>query len=740
MNLPSSPSNFSYIAPPSRAFLAKGAFGFPRIRVAACCLAALAATQAGAQEATAENSAPSYLPKSPDVVKLDAITVQSEGDEAYAAKASVTATRTPTPLLNTPQAITVVTRELIDDQAMRSVGDLTRYVPGVGIAQGEGNRDTPVLRGNSTTADFFVDGVRDDMQFFRDFYNIDRVEVLKGPNAMIFGRGGSGGVLNRVTKRASLQPNNELSVSAGQWSQYRATLDTGLALSERVALRFNALHEDSESYRDDVTLRRTGVAPTAAFFLSAETQLHVSYEYFRDNRVADRGIPSFRGAPLAVDAATFFGDPNQSQSESEAHSFQAVLEHRFANGASLRNTSRFSRSDKFYQNVYPGSVNSAGTTVSLSAYNNTTLRDSWNNQTDLVLPFTAGGMSHTFLVGTEVAFQDNENLRLTGYFPTGSGGTTTSVSVPVAQPNVRIPTTYLPSATDANNTTEATTLAGYVQDQIEVTRWLQAIAGLRVERLRIDLTNRRTHTRIDSTDTPVSPRFGLVAKPHATVSLYASSSLSYVPRAGEQLASLTASNRSLAPEKFRNLEVGAKWDARKDLALTIAAYQLDRDNVAITDPADVTRMLLVNGQRAHGLELGFAGRLTPRWSVAGGYALQEGEIRANQSASIVKGARLAQLPRHSASWWNRFEVTDTLAFGVGLVHRDALFPSTDNAVRVPGFTRVDAALYYRLNEHVRAQLNVENVGGRDYYASAHNNNNITPGAPRSFRLTLVTNW
>ncbi|MDX2187564.1 MAG: TonB-dependent siderophore receptor [Opitutaceae bacterium] len=707
-----------------------------RILLSSFC-ALLAVSDTHAQDA----SAPSYLPQRETVV-LEKLTVTGEGEtSAYAVERSLSATRTHTPLVDVPQAITVVTRELINDQAMRSLTDLTRYVPGVGIGQGEGNRDTPVMRGNSTTADFFIDGVRDDVQYYRDFYNVERVEILKGPNAMIFGRGGSGGVINRVTKRASPRDRNEVTVSAGSWDQYRGAIDSNQKLSERAAVRFNAMHEDSRSYRDEVTLKRTGLTPTLGLFLSPSTEVHVSYEYFRDERVADRGVSSFNGAPLRTDASTFFGNPHASTSDAETHAVTLSAEHRFGSGSSVRNTFRFGRYDKFYQNVFPGAVNTAGTEVAISAYNNLNERDNWYNQTDVVIPFQTGSLRHELLAGAEIGLQDNVNVRLTGYFPGASGpASVTSVQVPLTSPRTTVPVTFQPSATDANNSTDALTGALYVQDQVWLTPRLQAIGGIRAERFEVDLTNRRNGTEISANDNPISPRAGLVFKARKNVSLYGSYSVSHLPRAGEQLASLTATNRSLDPEEFRNLEVGAKWEVRNDLSLTAALYQLSRSNVAITDPADSTKLILVDGQEAVGLELGFAGRLTPNWSIAGGYALQEGEIETTQSATVVKGARLAQLPRHTFSWWNRYEVSDRLGLGLGVIYRDSFFPSTDNRVKVPSFVRFDAAVFYRINETLRAQLNVENVGDRFYYASAHSNTNITPGSPRAFRLSLTAQF
>lgn len=694
------------------------------------------ATAAFAQSATT----PSYLPPMEEPMQLEKFEVNGQRDnKSYSIQRSVTATKTDTALVNVPQSISVITRELVDDQAMRNIGDVTRYVPGAGIAQGEGNRDTPVLRGNSTTADFFVDGVRDDVQYFRDLYNVDRVEVLKGPNAMIFGRGGSGGLINRVTKQATGVTTRELSLQVGSWNQYRATVDVGQKVNGALAFRVTGLYEDSDSYRDDVTLKRYGVNPTLSWRLAPRTTLRLGYEYFHDGRVADRGISSFQNRPVKTAASTFFGDPAQSPTDATVHTAVAVLDHAFANGITVRNNTRFSRYEKFYQNVFPGAVNAAGTSVAISAYNNATDRDNLFNQTDVVFPFATGSVQHQLLTGLELGRQVTDNVRNTGYFTTISP-TTTSVNVSLANPRTTLPVTFQPSATDANNHGVAKTVAVYAQDQITLLPQLQAIVGVRLEKFTVDFLNNRTAATVDSSDSLVSPRAGLVFKPAEQVSLYANYSMAYVPRAGEQLASLSLSNRSLDPEKFANYEIGVKWDFRPDLAFTAATYRLDRKNVVITDPTDPTKSLLVDGQRAKGLELGLTGRITKNWSVVGGYAYQAGEIKTTQSATVVAGARLAQLPRHTLSLWNRYDLNQQWGVGVGAIYRDAIFASTDNTVKLPGFVRFDAAIFYRFSARVRAQLNIENVFDKDYYAMAHSNTNITPGSPRAFRIGLTTKF
>lgn len=683
---------------------------------------------------------PSYLPPVDEVVKLEAFRVESTAAKnAYAIQHSVTATKTDTALVNVPQSISVITRELIDDQSMLSIGDVTRYVPGAGIAQGEGNRDTPVLRGNSTTGDFFLDGVRDDVQYFRDLYNVDRVEILKGPNAMIFGRGGSGGVVNRVSRQANGRERREVTLQVGSWEQIRGTVDFGGAVTDALSYRLLGLYEDSNSYRDDVTLTRYGINPVFAYKLSQTTKLRFGYEFFHDERVADRGVSSFQGRPLVTPASTFFGSPEQSPTDASVHTAFFTVDHRFNANLTLRNHTRVSAYDKFYQNVFPGAVNTTGTTVSLSAYNQGTQRDNVFNQTDLVWNIDAGSFQHQILAGLELGRQVTDNVRLTGFFDTVAPNTT-SIQVPLSNPRTTLPLSWRPNATDANNHSVARNAALYVQDQLQLTSHWLAVLGVRLDRFEVDFRNNRTGVALDSRDDTLSPRAGLVFKPRAEVSVYASYSMSFVPRAGEQLASLTATNRALDPEEFTNYELGVKWDVRSDLALSAAIYRLDRSNLAVADPADPTRSILVDGQRSEGIELGITGRLASNWSVSGGYAYQDGELLATQSTTVRAGNRLAQLPRHSFSLWNRYDFNRQWGAGIGVIHRGEFFAATDNTVTVPGFTRVDAAVFYQFSKNTRAQLNVENILDRDYYASAHSNTNITPGSPRAFRLSLTTSF
>jgi catecholate siderophore receptor len=632
---------------------------------------------------------------------------------------------------------------------MQGIGDALRYVPGVGIAQGEGNRDTPILRGNSSTADLFVDGIRDDVQYFRDLYNIERVEVLNGPNAMIFGRGGSGGLINRVTKQPGWESAREASFVLGSWNRRRASVDFNEPLGERAALRVNAMAEDSEGFRQGFDVQRWGVNPTLALRAGDDTMVVLGVEGFHDDRTADRGIPSYAGRPLDVDPETFFGDPERSRSRADVHSFDALVTHDFGDDLSLTNRTRVADYDKFYQNVYPSAVNAAGTRVTIGAYNNATQRRNYFNQTDLVYRADAGSVRHTLLAGAEFGRQETDNLRTTGSFPGGglSCGTSsnTGFCLPIATPIYTGPINFAPSATDADNHGVARTAAAYVQDQIEFSEHWQVVAGLRYDRFEVGLDNHRNSTHLDSSDGTVSPRLGIVYKPNADVSVYASGSRAFLPRSGEQLASLTPTNQALEPEGFRNTELGVKWNLRPGLMASAAAYRLIRSNVAVLDttiPGNTTELTLLPGdaQRVRGFELGLSGNVTAQWSVVGAFAWQDGEIlediRTSPTAVLPAGTVLAQLPTRSFSLWNRYDFSDAWGVGFGLVSRSAMYSSTTNTVTLPGYVRADAALFYQASDDVQVQLNIENLGNTRYIATANSDSNISPGSPRAVTLGL----
>jgi len=649
----------------------------------------------------------------------------------YGAKATSTATKTRTEVKDVPQAMSVVSEKQIEDQQLRSVAELLYFVPGATPGTGEGNRDQFTLRGNTSTADFFIDGIRDDVQYFRDFYNVDRVEVLRGPNAMIFGRGGGGGIINRVTKRTSLAPVRDLALSGDSWGGYRLTADLDHPLASSAGVRLNALYENGESFRRHVDLERYAVNPTAGVLLGSRTRFDIGFEHLHDRRTADRGVPSEAGGPLEGFDRTFFGDPELSFAKANVDIVNAAIQHELAQGLTVRNRTLLGDYDKFYQNVYPNGPVTDGL-VRLSAYNDTYERRNLFSQTDLIWDSRLGGIDQTLLLGFELGGQKGRNQRRNGVFSTTGTGPS-SIFVPVEDPTVDVDVTFL--ANGLNNDIQASVGAIYVQDQVRPADWLEIVAGLRFDRFSIDVDNRNNGQEFERTDNLWSPRLGLILKPRPNLSLYASYSRSYLPQSGDQFNTLDLTAEALKPERFDNYEIGAKWEPIEGLLATAAIYQLDRTNTRAPNPDGSGTVVLTGAQRSRGLELGLGRSISHRWQVSAGYSWQKAEITETTSAAPA-GREVPLVPRHSFSLWNRYDVNDRLGLGLGMIARTKSYASISNQVTLPGYARVDAAAYYRLTPKIELQLNVENLFGADYFPTAHNDNNIAPGAPFTAKATI----
>lgn len=652
----------------------------------------------------------------------------------YNVAAVTSSTRTVTPLRDVPQSVTVVTRQLIQDQLMMSVADVVRYVPGITAHQGENNRDQVIIRGNNSSADFFTDGVRDDVQYYRDLYNLERVEALKGPNAMIFGRGGGGGVINRVSKEAGFAPVTEVGLVGGSFGARRITADVGRPLTGSAAFRLNALYEQSDSFRDFVDRERYGINPTLTLRSGSRSRLTFGFNHLRDHRVADRGVPSYQGRPVDVDSGSYFGNPDQSYVHARVDAANAGYEQRLG-AATLRNRTVVGNFGRTYQNFVPGAVSAGMATVTMSAYNNETHRLNAFNQTDVTATFATGAVRHVFLAGGEVGQQNTDNFRNTGYFANNAA----ALAVPFASAPLTPAATFRQSATDADNHVRANVAAVYVQDQAELSRQLQLVAGLRADTFNLQYHNNRNGDDHDRRDNLVSPRAGVVFKPIVPLSFYGSYTVSYLPGSGDQFASLTTVTEQLKPEKFINYEVGAKWDATASVALTAAAYRLNRLNTRSTDPNDATRIVQTGSQRTNGFEIGLNGRVLSRWQIAGGYAFQDAFVT-SATAAARAGARVAQVPRHALSLWNTFQVLPRLGLAAGIVKRTAVFAAIDNSVVLPGYVDVDAAAYLSLTSRSRLQVNVGNAFDRRYFLNADNNTNISPASPRAMKIALVTKF
>ncbi len=664
------------------------------------------------------------------------------------------ATKTNTRLVNIPQSVTVLTKDYIRDQSFQTLTDATRYVPGVAIHQGEGNRDELVIRGVDSSANFYVNGFRDDVQYFRDLYNTQSIEVLKGPSALTFGRGAGGGLVNRTLKEADGQRIYEATAQTGSYANKRVSLDAGQAVNENVAVRFNTFYENSDTFRDYGHFERYGINPTVTLKPTDDTKVKLSYEFYHDFRLADRGNPS-QGipggatrfnptAPFAPngDMTTFFGSPIYNSAKVEVQTGMAVIEHDFGNGLTARNATLYADYNRGYRNVYPGGTGGGPgggavtpdlTQVSLNAYQNYTPRENAFNQTDFVYKTATGPVLHTVAFGTEFGRQTGLSRRDSGIFP-NNGNKAFDVVNPF-NPTYFGPVVFNHLGTDANSKYRLNIASGYAQDQIELTRWLQLFVGARYDSFDLSALDLNANVQRSRVDEKVSPRAAVIVKPIDELSVYAAWSTSYLPASGDQFSALTPATLILTPQKFENTEVGVKWNIQPKLLFTAALYELNRSGVPITNPVDPTTSFPDGVHKIRGFETALTGYVTPDWQTTLGYAYTDARIANNISATIVAGNRVQLVPYNQFGLWNKYQINSMWAASLGVIYFSDSFAASDDTVRLPGFVRVDAGLFARIDEHWSAQLNVENLFNTGYWATADGNNNISPGQGRTVHLT-----
>ncbi len=649
--------------------------------------------------------------------------------------------KTETPLLDTPQIVSVITREQLDDQALQDIGDILRYTPGASIGQGEGHRDQITIRGQNTTASFFVDGLRDDAEYFRPLYNIERVEIHKGPNAMIFGRGGGGGIVNRVTKTPLAgQIFGSVTGSADSFSALYLNGDVNIAIGDNAAFRVNGLYEEFDNHRDFFEGRRFAINPTIATELGEKSRILFSYEYVNDNRVVDRGVPSFNNEPITGFRDTFFGIPGTNVTELQAHILKLRLEHDFSDNLQLNSTTIYANYNKFYQNIFAAGSDVNAGTVTLDGYFDRRDRENYITQGNLVWKGNSGGIGHTVLLGYEIGSQQGVNIRRDVDFRVGGVQTNTGrsdrITIPLAQVIGRPAHSFPVNSRD--RLTDLNFVSLYIQNQISIGDMFDIIGGVRYDRFDIEVNDIVNNRILPRTDNRFSPRFGLIFKPKENISLYAGYSRSFLPRSGDQFLTLTPATVNLAPEVFENYEIGAKWDIRPNLSLTTALFRLDRDNQAVATDNDGNSAF--QGSRTEGFEIQLVGQLLPGWQINAGYSYLDARESGRLDGGIFTNRRIGQVPQHMFSLWNRYEVNEQLGIGLGLTHQSSQFARTNSAVRLPSYTRVDAAFYYAVNEQFRVQLNVENLFDTTYFPAVHNSDNITTGAPINARLTATVSF
>ena len=642
----------------------------------------------------------------------------------------VNALKTPVPVLDVPQSVSIVTDEDIRKQGFREIGDIVRYIPGVNTSQGEGHRDAVVFRGVRSTADFYMDGARDDVQYFRSLYNLEQVEVLRGPNALLFGRGGTGGIINRVTKKAVIgEEFGSVNFGTDTFGSLDLAYDYNVSGTDDSAFRIN-MHTDSlANHRNFYDGERVGINPTTRFVMSDDTTLDLSYEYIDHERFIDRGVPTINGEPDESLIDIVFGTPEINTTTVKATIFRGTLSHVFSDTRKGNLTVHKSSFEKMYQNLYASGYD--GTLVTMDGYRDPTDRDKLIISGNLVNEISVGSVKHTILVGAELIDTENNNLRFDTFWSTTSDdkevfeisrpmdytvnadGIATSVNF----------TTSLKSKT----TSDIKVTSLYVQDQIDLTDNIKLMIGGRHDSFDINVADIKNMTSESRKDTEFSPRAGLVFKPSEEMSLYWSFSQSFLPRSGEQYKALSATSARLDPDVFESNEIGLKYDISPRLNLTLSHFnseqtRAERDN-------NTGENFEVRGVAVDGLEIQLKGQLTDRLDIMVGYSSMDGETSS--------GGEPREMPDHTFSLYAKYQVNDKYGWGFGMTRQgESKIKDNNPGLVLPEYTRLDLGAYYQLSNGLELQINIENLNDELYFPHSHSSHQVSVGEPFNARISI----
>ena len=653
-----------------------------------------------------------------------------KGNVLYADQ--VNALKTPVAVLNVPQTVSIITDEDIRKQGFRQIGDIIRYTPGVNTSQGEGHRDSIVFRGNRSTADFFQDGVRDDVQYYRSLYNVEQVEILRGPNALLFGRGGTGGALNRVTKKAVIGDTfGAIDFGLDDFGANDITLDYNATSSLNSAFRLMIHSDVLENHRDFYYGDRLGINPTIAIQVSDRSTLDLSYEYADHERYIDRGIPTENGKPVERFSKITFGDSTLGNLTSlEADIFRAILSTNFSNTTKGNLAIVSSKFKKIYQNYYASGYTAGESVVTIDGYNDPTERENTILSANLINELEIGSITHTLLFGLEMIDTINKNKRYDTYWSTNkSDKETFKITRPMSfLVNSAGIATNNDFTADLNSQTqsdiEVTSI--FFQDQIDVTKKLKLLIGGRHDIFDItvkDLKNDSAQSRVDK---EFSPRAGIIYKPIDNVSLYYSYSESFLPRSGEQFKSLSATSATLDPDIFESSEMGIKMEVSDHLSFTAAYFDSTQLRAARDSISGETSEII--GLQVNGLEFEVKGEINNRMSIVFGYTSLDGKTS--------KGGEPREIPDHTLSLFTTYKVSEKFGWGLGFIQQgESNIVNDKSDLFLPEFTRVDLGAYYQITDGLNIQLNIENLTDELYFPHSHSTHQVSVGEPLSVRVS-----
>ena len=649
-------------------------------------------------------------------------------------KDQVNSMKPPVPILNVPQTVTIITDEDILDQGFRAIADIVRYVPGVVTTQGEGHRDALVIRGVRTTADFYQDGMRDDVQYYRSLYNVDQVEVLKGPNALLFGRGGTGGLINRVSKKALIgETFTGLNVGLDSFGAGDFAIDGNLEVNDSVAFRLNAHSDSLANHRDQYDGQRFGINPTMTFAVDSATMMDLSFEYLDHERYIDRGIPTANGAPVdALNGITYGTDGNIHTTE--ASILKGSLVHNYSDSGKINLTVAANDFNKMYQNLYVNGFD--GTNVELKGYNDVTLRETTTISFSNVNEFDRG----TLTVGLDILDTENQNTRFNSYFDNQNSASSgvansfvaTNTSFQIDKDGNRTALDYTSDIkTKADTDLEVTSL--YLSGNIDLSdQWIMVL-GARYEQVdtsikkytvasgRSALTTGSATTSRD--DSNVSPRLGVIYKPQNNMSLYLSYSESFIPKSGEQYKSW-GSNAAFDPDVYENTELGFKYDMESGISLAVSYF----DQQTVKGQEDGVGGSEVIGMEIDGFEIGIAGQINEQNSI--NFGLTSVDATASAGTGKVK-----EVPELTWSLWYTHQANDLFGLSFGAIYQDEQIIKSEGGPLLPDFTRIDMAMTLTPTETDTVRINIENLGDETYYPHSHSTHQVSVGESQNVRIS-----
>jgi len=665
------------------------------------------------------------------------------------------------PVIDTPTSIVTIPKEVMEDRGQTTLNDALRNVPGITLGAGEflwqGNN--PYIRGFSARTDMFLDGMRDFGDYYRDPFNLEEVEVLEGPDSILFGRGSTGGVINQVSKTPQLNPFWTASVAGGTNDAIRGTADVNVPvpdLGEGAAIRVNLMANDNGvAARDVVDYQRWGIAPSLALGIGTPTRLLFSYLHQSERDLPDYGIPWYFGRPADVDRANFYGY-RQDFLNNDDDIVTGKIEHDLTEQVMLRAQLRYAnydRSERIDQPVLPSTVTPTTPLntidVTLKNYQGHSVETQFESQFDAIAKFDTGWVHHDVVAGVEY---DHETSN--PYFFNSIGQSPTSLLFPdTSRPYT--PTLIYPRVV-ADTTTD--TVGVYALDTIKFDEHWQLLAGVRFDSFAakfdetiysvppaqtgvVTATNPQDHTNYMT-----SWRAALVYKPVPNGTFYFSFGTSFNPSA-EGISYLNSgenfnvANQNLSPEKNRNFELGTKWNVLDNhLFLSAAIFRSEKTNARIPDPDLAGFNQLAGNQRVDGFELQMQGQITPGWNITAGYDYLNSTTIQTAPGGPPLGFQLPFTPHNNMTLWTTYLVLPNLQLGAGGQWVDKRFAQTTQPIEsVPGYVTFDASIKYWVTPNYSAQVNIYNITDKYYYDNPHPHF-IIPGAGRSAMFTLTARY